>query len=210
MRIEAGTEAVGTLEKAAGELQALSHTTAGEMDAVARVFVGLAGHTETLLNLAAAIVGCVEKERVSSVLPLVQTLGEEARRFMGERLEATAGILETVAGEAQLLGQLSQVTRGQAAIAFETQALSVLTNIEVARLGAVGAGFQYLAHELTEFSKAVTADTQELGRHTDGRRAAIEATRRVLGAELPRRREELARIEGDLGEALALFWGCQP
>ena len=79
----------------------------------------------------------------------------------------------------------------------------MLTNIEVARLGAVGAGFQYLAHELADFSKSVTEDTRELASHTDRRKAAIEETKRVLAAELPRLREELARIEVDLGNALA-------
>ena len=44
----------------------------------------------------------------------------------------------------------------------------------------------------------------ELADHTDGRRAAIEETGRVLAAELPRLREELARIEVDLGNALAV------
>lgn len=203
MNVETKTEAVRALEKSTGELQALSCSTENEIQSVARAFEGLAGHTDTILNLAAAIVSCVENENVSSALPQVQTLGAAARRFIGDRLQATTGILETVTTEVKVLRQLSQVTRGQAAIALETKALSVLTNIEVARLGAVGAGFQYLAHELAEFSKSVAADTQELAGHADGRKIAIEETRRVLAGELPRLREELARIEVDLGNALS-------
>jgi chromosome segregation ATPase len=171
---------------------------------VARAFEGLAGHTDTIVSLAAAIVGCVENENVSSVLPQVQTLGAAARVFIGDRLQATTGILETVTTEVKLLRQLSRVAGDQEAIAFEIKALSVLTNIEVARLGTVGAGFHYLAQELANFSKSVIEDTKELARHTDGRRAAIEETRRVLSAELPRLREELARIEVELGNALAV------
>ena len=152
------------MEKAKDELGSMSRTTAGQIESVARAFEGLAGQADTILNLAAAIVRCVENESVNSVLPNVQSLGAAARGFIGDRLQATTGILETVTTEVKLLRQLSQVTRDQAAIAYETKALSVLTNIEVARLGAVGAGFQYLAHELADFSKSVTEDTLELDR----------------------------------------------
>lgn len=204
MSIETRTEAVSALEKAQGELLAVSHTTDSEIELVARAFEGLAGHTDTILSLTSAIVACVEDESVSSVLPKVQALSAAAKRFIGDRLQATNGILDTVTKEVKLLRQLSQTTRGQAAIALETKALSVLTNIEVARLGSVGAGFQYLAHELAEFSKSVTKDTHELAGHADGRKTAIEGTRRVLAAEVPRLREELARIEVDLSNSLSL------
>ncbi len=203
MGVETRTEAVRTLEKAKDELQALSRASESAIESVARAFEGLASHADTILNLAAAIVRCVENESVSSVLPKVQTLGTTARGFIGGRLQATTGILESVTREVGLLCQLSMVTRDQAAIAFETKALSVLTNIEVARLGAVGEGFQYFAHELADFSKSVAEDARQLSSHTDSRRAAINKTRRVLAAEMPRLREELARIEVDLGNALA-------
>jgi len=197
-------EVVSALEKAKGELQAMARIVESEIGSVARAFEGLAGHTDTILNLAAAIVGCVENECVSSILPKVQTLGAAARRFIAERLQATTGILETVTTEVKLLRQLSDVAGGQEAIALEIKALSVLTNIEVAHLGAVGACFQYLAHELSDFSHSVTAGTHELASHTNARRAALEDTSRALSAELPRLREELARIEVDLGNALTM------
>ena len=98
------------LRRQTSELQALSRTTESEIESVARAFEGLAGHADTILNLAAAIVGCVENESVSSVLPKVQTLGAAARRFIGDRLQATTGILETVTTEVKLLRQLSLVT----------------------------------------------------------------------------------------------------
>ena len=93
MSVETRTEAVRTLEKARGELQAMSRASESEIESVARAFEGLAGHADTILNLAAAIVGCVENESVSSVLPKVQTLGATARGFIGDRLQATTGIL---------------------------------------------------------------------------------------------------------------------
>jgi len=203
MSVETRTEAVRTLERAKDELQVLSRATESEIESVARAFEGLAGNADTILNLAGAIVGCVENEGVSSVLPKVQTLGAAARRFIGERLRATTGIVETVKTEVKLLFEFSLVAGNQTAIAFETKELSVLTNMEVARLGTVGAGFQYLSSQLADFSKSLAEDTRELGRHTDGHRATIEETKVVLGAELPPLREKLARTEVGLGNALA-------
>ncbi|MGA7558902.1 MAG: hypothetical protein WBW01_04440 [Terriglobales bacterium] len=204
MSAGAKAEVVFTLEQATGELQALALITETEIRSVARVFESLAGHTDAILTLAAAIVKSVDNESVSSVLPKVQTLGAAAKRFIGDRLQATGGILETVAAEVKLLHQLSLVAHGQETIAFQIKVLSMLTNIEVAHLGAAGAGFHYLANELAEFSKSMTRDTQELSSRTEGRKKAIEETRSVLSAELPRQRLELARIEVDLGKALAV------
>ena len=203
MSVETRTNAVRTLKKANDELQSLARTTESEIESVVRMFESLAANADTILKLAGAIVGCVENESVGSILPKVQTLGATARRFIEERLQATTGIVETVTTEVRLLRQVSLVTGSQTAIAFETKALSVLTNIEVARLGTVGADFQYLAGELADFSKSLTEDTRELVSHTDRRRAAVEETNHALAAELPRLREALARIEVDLGNAVA-------
>ncbi len=203
MRVKTRTGAIRVLENANDELQSLSRTTESEIESVARAFEGLAGNADKVLNLAGAIIGCVENESIRSILPKVQTLGAAARRFIGDKLQATTEIVETVATEVKLLRQVSLVTGSQTAIAFETKALSVLTNIEVARLGTVGSDFQYLARELADFSKSLTEDTRELVSHTDRRRAAVEETSHVLAAELPRFREALARIEVDLGNAVA-------
>lgn len=197
-------ERVLALERATTELDLLALSTESEIRVVAKVFESVAGHTNTILNLAAAIVGCVEKENVSSVLPKMRTLGAAARHFIADRLQATTGILEMVRIEAQLLRQLSLVGRGQADIAFKIKALSVLTNIEVAHLGTIGLGFRYLANELADFAKSVIADTQELASHAENRTRTIEETRRVLTAELPRQRKELVRIETELDNALAV------
>ncbi|MGB7866296.1 MAG: hypothetical protein WCF74_23085, partial [Candidatus Sulfotelmatobacter sp.] len=133
----------------------------------------------------------------------VQTLGIAANRFIGDRLRATPGILEMVTKEVQLLHRLSLITQAQRAIALQTRALRMLTNIEVARLGDGGTNFHYLAQELADFSESVNEDTQALDRHTDDRRAEIEKTKQVLSAELPELKEKLASINSDLGKALA-------
>ena len=173
-----------------------------EVEQLAHVFEGLARETSTIVENAGVIAGCAGDERMGSVLPGVRRLASAAKSFLRERLEATAGILATVTAEAALLERLAQLTRGQKAIVRETEMLRVLTNIEVARLGEVGAGFQYLAQELDDFAQSVARSTNELTRLTDERRKAIQETRRSLTAELPRMREEFARIEKSLETAL--------
>ena len=79
----------------------------------------------------------------------------------------------------------------------------MLTNVEVAHLGGVGAGFKFLAHELADFSRSLIADAQALEIRTDARKAAIQETSRVLSAELPRLQEKLEVIEGDMVKDLA-------
>jgi methyl-accepting chemotaxis protein len=167
-------------------------------------FEGLAQETSAILETARTIVGCAESERMASVLPRVAKLGTVARAFIGERLAATAGILDTVMAEAAQLERLEQLTRGQKAIVKETGMLRVLTNIEVARLGEVGTGFQYLAVELDDFSRAVARSTNELTSLTEERRKTIEETRRTLALELPQMREGFARMEGSLENAQSL------
>src|SRR5208282_3896318 len=79
MSVGAKAEVVATLVQAKGELCAMARVVDSEIGAVARAFEVLAGHADTILKLAAAIVGCVENESISSVLPKVQTLGAAAR-----------------------------------------------------------------------------------------------------------------------------------
>jgi hypothetical protein len=203
MGVPSRSEVAVTLEQAGQELQSVVRNAGKEIETAGGEFEELARHIDAILNLAAGVIGCVEDEGVNSIPAQVQSLGAEARRFIQERLRATAGILETVTAEAQLLGRLSQLTRGQRLIARETKMLSVLTNIEVARLGHLGGGFQYLAHELDEFSQSVAKGTKELSSHTDERKTAIEETKRMLASGLPRIEREFARIEGDLAAALA-------
>ncbi|HEY1500765.1 MAG TPA: hypothetical protein VGF88_14385 [Acidobacteriaceae bacterium] len=189
------------------ELRTLMRGAETEMETLGRDFEGLASATATILETAGVIVGCAEGERMESVLPQVQRLGAAAKVFIRDRLRASAGILDTVIAEEGLLKRLSDLTRGQKAIVRETEMLRVLTNIEVARLGEVGAGFQYLAHELDDFSQSVARSTHELTSHTEERKKAIGETRRSLGVELPEMRQEFARIEASLDEAMTAVDG---
>ncbi len=198
-------EAVGCLERAKEELRLNASVTESQILAASSVFEKLAGNADEILSLAGTIVGGVENENIRMILPKAQALGAAARQVIGERLQATTGILETVATEANVLQGLAQVTSQQAQIAMKTKALSVLTNVEVAHLGSVAGGFQYLAGELAHFSKSLMEDSQALESRTEGRRTAIEETRRLVSSELPRLREKLTAIEIDLRKDLAVL-----
>jgi hypothetical protein len=197
------TEAAAELEKVGEELGAVLRDTELEIGALAGGFEGLARATRLVLEGTAAVVGCAEGTAVQSLPLRVEQLDRSTRDFLQERLTATAGILDTVTGEAALLGRLTRQTQAQRAIARETEMLRVLTNIEVARLGAVGASFEYLAHELSDFSQAVAKSTGELMGHTEERRKTVEETRRTLSREVPRMREEFGSMEEGLGDAVS-------
>lgn len=121
-------DAAEALDRVLGEAEREIGTLAG-------AFEELAQETNGALESAAKVLVCVEEERVQAVLQGVRRLEEETGTFLGERLRATAGILEAVKGEAELLRQLERQTQAQRGIARETEMLRVLTNIEVARLG---------------------------------------------------------------------------
>ena len=198
-------EAMGPLDRIKKELRLNASSTDSQVLAVSTTFEGLAGNADEVLSLAGTIVGCVENETIRMILPMAQALGAAAGQVIGERLQATTGILETVATEANVLRGLAQVTGQQAQIAMKTKALSVLTNVEVAHLGPVAGGFQYLALELAEFSQSLMDDSQALESRTEARKNAIEETRRLVSSELPRLREKLTAIEIDLGKDLAVL-----
>ena len=166
--------------------------------AIATEFEDLADDAREMLALAAGVVGCVANESVMSVLPMVETLGVTARRFIQRRLDSATELMSTVRSEEVLVERLALQTRGQKAIARETRLLCVLTKIEVAHLGQAGEGFQYLAHELESFSEVVTDGTEELAHRTEDRRHAIRQTARLLSIAMPRIRHDFVRIEAEL------------
>jgi hypothetical protein len=202
MSMTLNSTTTNTLDKAGGDLQWLLRTTEDAIGGLVASFQGLAGHADSILALAAAIVDCVEDKRVSSVLAGVQALGAAAKGFVDDKLKATAGILDTVTAEMELLHKLSMVTDGQAKVAAQIKMLNVHTKIEVAHLGSVGASFEYLARELADFSLALAQNTQELIRHTNERKAETEKTKLMVSVELSHLTEELARIEGTLRDDL--------
>jgi hypothetical protein len=205
--MSSGTSAVANsgLEEAQRDLQWLLQTTEQAISVLVTTFRELTSDTDSISALASAIVNCVEDEGVNSVLAGVHALGAAAKQFVGDRLQATSGVLDTVMTETELLRQLAEVTESQAKIALEIKILNVHTKIEVAHLGSVGVGFKYLARELADFSLSLTQSTEELTSHTDHHRAANEKTQSMLSVQLPHLREELARVELSLNEDIEVM-----
>lgn len=197
-----GSQVSCEIRRAIALLDALLDRSELDVRSVATEFEQLAHQIDGVLSLVGAIVDCIDNECVQSILPQVQALGNAARHFTRERLQATSGIAEIVAEESKLLEKLCNLTGGQRSIAKQTQVLSVMTNIEVANLGPVGAGFQYLAHELDGFSQGAVRGSEEIADHTERRRREIEETRRRLSEALPRMNSDFSRIDEDLGKAL--------
>src|ERR1700723_2514722 len=190
---------------AALELRPLLEESREEIEALASDFQTLAHQTEALLAAAASMLDCPECAGALIVVAEVQPMAEAARVFLRDRILGANRILATVTAEAALLNQLAQLTRAQKAIVRETDMLRVLTNIEVARLGAVGAGFEHLALELDDFSQAVSGSIGDLTLRTEERRSAVEEIRRALAVEIPRMRRTFAEAEQSLSQALTLI-----
>jgi hypothetical protein len=195
--------AVPGLDDAVALLRAVLDDSGRETGALASGFQMLARQTEGVLDQATALLQCDECVRALSVAGEVQQLGIAAQRFIADRLQGSGRILSTVGAEAALLDRLSQLTVAQRAIVRETEMLRVLTNIEVARLGNVGAGFESLARELDDFSQAVAHSLAEVSLRVEERRRAVTETRRILTAEVPRMRTRFAEAETSLKQTLA-------
>jgi hypothetical protein len=195
--------ASGTIDlgKLADALRGLLAASASQIEQLGRDFESLTKETDAIIAGAGAVVACAEGERLAEAMPAVRLLGSAAGDFIHQRLKGTEDVLQTVRAEERLLQQLERLTRGQKGVVRETGMLRLLTHIEVARLGEVGSGFQYLAHELDEFAQSVARSTAELMEHTEERRRTTGETQRTLAAALPGMREEFARIEEDLGKA---------
>ncbi len=160
---------------------------------------------DTVLQQAAAIVSMVEKESMGTVLSGVQSLCRTVKDLLGRRLEAAAGILDTLQEQEKLLAHLTLGTQGQEAIARHLRALSLLTNVEVAHLGNGGGNFQLLARELSAFSKSLAGQTLELARDTELGKQSISEARKDLAASLPQLRHEMTLMDADIAKTLQVI-----
>ena len=197
-------KSVDALELAERQLHHLANMAHTEIGLLSRVFAQLASQVNAMMDLSAKVVDSIDHDKIDWTLKQAQSLGAVAKRFVNERLESTAQILQIVSSEAQLLERLYGLAWAQKKIARETDTLSVLTNIEVARLGEAGADFQYLASELADFSRFVAADNKQMMSHVDNRKAAIDAAKRKLAVELPRMHQEFMQIDSDLASAMTV------
>jgi len=198
-------EVLAVLDSTRAGLEDLARSSEVEVASVSHAFKDLAGQADTILKQAAAIVGCVEKESMHTVLSSVQSLCRSGRESLGRRLEAATTIVGTLQDEEALLARLIDLTHSQEAISRHLRALSVLTNVEVAHLGSSGGNIGLLAQELSTFSKALARQTLELVRDTEKRKQTIVDTRKELSANLPRLRSALSQMEDDIAKTLRII-----
>jgi flagellar biosynthesis/type III secretory pathway protein FliH len=187
--------------------EALDATREG-IGGVARQFERLAAEAGEVLDRTAAIVACVEGECGGFMVPLTERLGAAAREFLSERIASLSVVADVFVREGAMLEKLGTLTRDQGRIAREGKALAVLAAMEVARLGATGEGFEYMARELNEFSQMVTLGAAEVRRQTEERSAGLEARRRGLDRSVERMRGNFRRVESELGEAIREMHGA--
>jgi len=207
MRAQHNTQWPAVLAQVRAELAEMTRSGETEVASASNTFKSLASQSDAILKRAASIVACVENESMSLVLPAVQSLCLTVSGFMEQKLDAANAVLGTLRQEESLLNQLSEVTQRQGAISGHLEALSVLTNVEVAQLGSVGSDFLILARELSAFSKSISQQTMELSNSAEGRTQSVEESRQQLAATVPRMRAELNQMETGIGENLSVIGG---
>ncbi len=205
MRAQNSTPLPAVLAKVQADLADMAQSSEAEVASTANTFKSLAAQADTILKRAAAIVACVENENMSGVLSTVQSLCLTVSGLMEQKLDAARSVLLTLKQEEALLNQLAQVTHRQSAISSHLEALSVLTNVEVAQLGSVGADFLILAKELSVFSKSISQQTRELSGNAENRTQSVGESGQKLAATVPRLRGELNEMEIGIGENLTVI-----
>ena len=196
------SEYLASLSTARQELEAHERATESEMEQASFAFKSLAGQSNTMVHHAAKIVDCIQDRSMYEVLATVRSLSGGLSTVLDEKLEAEISIVAMLRKEASLLGELTDAAHHQQAVASDLRALSVLTNIEVAKLGEIGSGFQILARELSTFSASVSSQTTELTEQTETLKTSIADSGRHMGENLPRLREEMGRAESEIAKTL--------
>ena len=184
-------------------LETVLSATGEDIDVLANQFQGLAGDVQCVIELTSGIVACVQEDWVQSIVPMVRRLGEAASCFIEQRVRSLSAISVVFGNEAEMLENLSALTTEQRSIAREGKTMAVLASIEVARLGAAGGSFEYMARELNEFSTTVSWGAEEVRDHAQERRSNLLARRRKLHLTLQRRKEHFTIVQSELGEAIA-------
>jgi len=202
MRDEEKADFVAALARTRSGLGDLARSSESAIVLVFDAFQELAGQAGAILRPAASIVACVENENVATVLANVQVLCASVKKSLGQRLETAGAIFDMLKDEEKLLGQLTRVRLRQESIAAHLKGLSVLTNVEVARLRGLGGDFELLARELSQFSKTMFEQTRELASQTQNCERTIAETRRELAASLPQLKREMEHMVADIGQAL--------
>lgn len=191
------------LDSSEASLQWFLTTTELAVDQLVQCFQTMAGRIEFILGAASQVVAQMDDAAIDRVRRGIDGLGDAVNQLVSERKRVIDEILQAVVAEGELLRQLSTVTEGQAKIALTIKALTVHTKIEIGHLGESGVGFDYLAHELEDFSRSLAQGTDELARETEHRWVENGRARALLSNELPALCENMARMESHLRQDLS-------
>jgi hypothetical protein len=190
------------IERACKMLESSLTATGEDIRAVATQFEKLSAEVDGVLDLTSAIVDCVQEDWMQTIVPMARALDEAARRFIAERVKSIAAIGTVFTSEAEMIENLLTLTAEQRSIAREGRTLGVLASIEVARLGADGHRFEYMARELDSFSGMVSSGAAEVRTQAAHRCANLIDRRRKFDLSLQRRREHFWNVESEMGEAI--------
>jgi hypothetical protein len=173
-----------------------------EICASAQQFENLATQVGVVLDLTAGIVSCLETDCGGAIVPMVERLSAAAREFITERIQSVSTIADIFTSESVMLERLGGLTRDQKSMASESRALGIVASIEVARLGEAGEGFDYMAHELDDFSRMILSGAEEVRRQADARKAGVADRKLALGRSLERMRRDRQSIETEVDDAI--------
>lgn len=201
--VEVTAEISAAINRACEKLQLFLTTTGEDIRATATQFENLEAEVQRVLEFTSGIVGCVQEDWTRSLVPMARKLDQAARRFIEKRIESITAISTVFSSEAGILENLSALAKEQCSIAREASSLGMLASIEVARLGAPGRRFAYMASELNDFANTVSSGAADARNEAERRRTNIIDRQRELNQTLQGRIERFSIIQSELGEAIA-------
>ena len=208
-------DSVVSLEQVAASLDGTSAECEAAIGALIHEFEGLAARVHQVLRLAGLTAQSIDSVAVPEIPAKVQRLIERTEGFVRDRLEADRAVLDTVRDEQKLVERLLDLNAGNRSVAGEIRMLSVLTAMEVARMGESGSGFEYLVQELHSASVTISAGAREFADRARIGNRSVEKTQRKITAALPRLRKQFQAIEvqlrsvlGDVNLSVEELSGC--
>ena len=195
-------DSVLSLEQVTTLLDAMGAECEAAIGELVREFEDLAVRVGKVLHLAGLTAQSIDAVAVPAIPAKVQQLIERTDGFVRDRLEADSAVLDAVKGQQRLVEKLLDLNTGNGSAALEIRMLSVLTSMEVARLGESGSGFQYLVRELQSASETISSGAREFARRGRLRSRAMQDTRRRISASLPHKRNRFRAVEDQLRRVL--------
>jgi hypothetical protein len=165
-------------------------------------FEDLAARVQKVLQLADLTARSIDSAALPTIPAKVENLIKRTEGFVRERLEADAAMLDAARSQEKLVDRLMDLNAGNRSIVQEIRVLSLLTSMEVARLGQSGAGFEYLVRELQSASENISSAAREFAHRAQQRNRTMHETQRKISAALPRLRQQFVPSKASLRACL--------